>query len=73
MDSCKVSFNFSARELDDLGPLFGVIDDELAEVGRRACNWSGANFGKLRSELGIGQWIIEQKVDAVAYDRRFFS
>src|SRR5215467_12788670 len=50
---------FRARELDHLGPLFGFLADELAEVGGRARKHRAAEVGKPRFNLGISEARID--------------
>jgi hypothetical protein len=42
------SLRFDARELDHLGPLFGLGGDEFAEIGRREGKLSATFVGKPR-------------------------
>src|SRR4051794_7047834 len=56
------SVRLRARELDHLGPLLGFLDDELAEVGRRA--WKDcAQLGETRFHLAIGKAGIDFLVE----------
>src|SRR5262249_46330081 len=46
---------FDAGKLDDLGPLFGLAGDELAKIGRRACQRRATQIRKPRFHLGVGE------------------
>src|SRR5262245_13280580 len=48
------SFRFEARELHNLCPLFGFVDDEFSKVGGRHGHWHAANVGEPCLNLGIG-------------------
>ena len=49
------SGRLDAGELDHLGPLLGLIGDELAEVGGRARERRGPRLAKPRLYGGIGK------------------
>src|SRR5262249_21701604 len=50
---------------DHLGPLFGFLSDELAEVGGRARDDRAAQIGKPRFEFGIGKARIDLFVEPI--------
>jgi hypothetical protein len=58
-DLTSGSFCLDTRELDHLAPLFRLIGNELAEVGRRAREYRATRSGKPRPQL----WIGENRVD----------
>src|SRR6202023_957522 len=59
------SFRLDVRELDHLGPFLGFIGNELAEIGRRAGKWHGAQSGKPLLQGGIGEAGIDLLVELV--------
>src|SRR5580692_2860737 len=59
------SLRLYVRELDHLGPFLGFIGDELAEIGRRAGKWHGAEIGKPLLQRGIGEASIDFLVELV--------
>src|SRR5215471_13428866 len=59
------SLRLNARELHHLAPLFGLLGDELAEVGRRARKCGGATLGKPRLHLGIRKGCVDLRVELV--------
>src|ERR1700733_10296360 len=54
-----------AGELDHLGPLLGFGRDEPAEIGGCRRHRNGAEFGKPRLHLGIGESGIDPRVEFV--------
>ena len=40
---------------DHLAPLLGLLGDELAEVGGRACKYHAAEIGNARFDRGVGE------------------
>src|SRR5262249_8322047 len=65
--SCPIrgSVRPDAGELDHLGPLFGFVGYELAEIGRRARKYRAAEVGQPRLNLGIGEGCIDPIVELV--------
>src|SRR5580700_10710081 len=59
------SLRLDVRELDHLGPFLGFVGNELAEIGRRASEWHGAQSGKPRLQCGIGEAGIDLLVELV--------
>src|SRR5262245_30734924 len=59
------SFRFEARELHNLCPLFGFVDDEFSKVGGRHGHWHATNVGEPCLNLGIGEARIELSVELV--------
>src|SRR5215472_2039684 len=55
---------------DHLGPLFGVICDELSEIGGRADKRRASKVGKPRLHLGIGEAGVDLLVELVDDLRR---
>src|SRR5262249_45824749 len=49
---------FDIRRADHLGPLLGIFDDELAELGRRVCKRLHAQIGEPRFEHPISKCAI---------------
>src|SRR5215831_11841507 len=64
------SVRLDARELDHLGPLFGFVGDELAELGRRACKHCAAHVRKPRLQLRVGEAGIDLLVELVDHLNR---
>ena len=64
---------------DHLGPLLGIVGDELAEVGRRTLKDRYAQGRKSRLDLGISEGSIDFLVELVddfasaSPDRQIFS
>src|SRR5260221_7394895 len=58
-NTCERLLRPRTRELDHLGPLFGFVGHELAEVGRRACQRRAAQIGEPRLDI----WIREPRID----------
>src|SRR5262249_62039374 len=54
-----------AREFDHLGPLLSFVGDELAEVFGGAPERCGAQFGKPRLHLGIGEAGVDLSIELV--------
>src|SRR5580700_7909837 len=62
------SLRLDVRELDHLGPFFGFVGDELAEIGGRAWKWHGAEIGKSLLQRGVGEagiYLLVELVDDV--------
>src|SRR5262249_1988724 len=59
------SLLLDARKLDHLGPLFGFLDDELAELGGRADKRCASEVGEPRLHRGIGESRIDLFVECV--------
>src|SRR5262245_53543990 len=59
------SIGLSARELDYLAPFFGLLGNELAEVGRRAWKCRGAQIGEPRHEFGFCEYCVDLLVELV--------
>src|SRR5262245_41029172 len=59
------SLRFDVGSPDHLGPLLGIVGDELAEVGRRTLKDRYAQGGKLRLDLGISEGRIDFLVELV--------
>src|SRR5260221_3294577 len=58
-NTCERLLRPRTRELNHLGPLFGFVGHELAEVGRRACQRRAAQIGEPRLDI----WIREPRID----------
>src|ERR1700686_5536162 len=63
--SIASSVRLGARELDHFDPLLGFVGDELAEIGRRACEGYPTKIGEARLHLRIGEGRIDLLVDPV--------
>src|SRR5215472_2752797 len=61
----RALLGFDVRGPDHLGPLFGFLNEELFEIGRRAAEHHGIQFCKLRLERGIDERGVELFVKAV--------
>src|SRR6516164_5827472 len=73
IDSGSASLRLDAREFDHLGPLFGFVSYELAEIGRRAGKYRAAEVGQPRLHLGIGEGGVDLFVELVDdFGRRGF-
>src|SRR5262249_50205013 len=59
------SVGLSAGEPHNLGPLFGLISNELAEVGGRTCKRRVAQIGEPRLQFGICESSIDLPVKFV--------
>src|SRR5262245_7779878 len=59
------SVRLDAGELDHLAPLLRFVGYELSKVGRRAWKGGGAQLGKPRLHLGIGEGRIDLFVELV--------
>src|SRR5262245_48778096 len=59
------SLRLDARELDHLGPLLGLVGDQLAKVDRGAGKHRAAQVGKPRHDLGIGESCVGLLVERV--------
>src|ERR1700683_4281354 len=59
------SLRLDVRRLDHFGPFLGFIGNELAEIGRRAGKWHGAQSGKARRQRGMGEAGIDLLVELV--------
>ena len=59
------SLGLEARELHHLGPLLGLVRDELAEIGGRAGKRRSAQVDKPRLDLGIGEASIDFLVELI--------
>jgi len=57
------SLGFEARELHHLAPLLGFLNEELAEVCRRAQKRRTADFSKFQSQAWIDEGGIYLRVD----------
>src|SRR5436309_15563421 len=64
---CPWSVRLDARKPDDLCPLLGFVGDELAEIGRRACQHHPAEIQKPRLDLRIEEARIDLLVKPI-YD-----
>src|SRR5215510_2111647 len=62
--SCA-SLRLDARELDDLGPLFGFVGDELAKIGGRTRKHRTSQIGEARLHGRIGESGIDLLVELV--------
>jgi transposase len=51
----RTSFRLDIRELDHLGPLLGLVGDELAKIGGRAHKHRNATLSETPLWLGIGE------------------
>src|SRR5208282_1252241 len=63
----QASVWFDTRELDYLGPLLGLVSDELAEVGGRPDKHRCAEIGKPRFQFGIGEAGIDIRIELLDY------
>src|SRR5262245_23162122 len=52
-----------AGKLDDLGPLIGVVRNEVTELGRRARKRGATQVCQPRLELGIGKHRVDLRVE----------
>src|SRR5262245_35483452 len=59
----RVSVWLGTGELDDLPPLLGIVDDELAEIGGRAGKHRATEIGKPRLQLGIGERGVDLRIE----------
>src|SRR5262249_25485532 len=59
------SLRLRAREPHYLGPLLGLIKNQLAEVGGRTGNHCAPEVGKSRLHLGVGEACIDLLVEPV--------
>jgi hypothetical protein len=59
------SFRFEARELHNLCPLFGFVDDKFSKVGGRHRHRRAAKVGEPCLNLGSGEARIELSVELV--------
>ena len=66
----RASLGFDVRCSDHLGPLLGLLGDELAEVAGRSWKHCAAQVGKSRLYLGIGEARIDFLVELVDDFRR---
>src|SRR5262249_42062084 len=60
------SLGLEAGELHHLGPFFGFVGDEVAEVGGRARESRAAQVGNQRRDLGVSEgsvYLLVQLVD----------
>src|SRR6266478_3942240 len=62
-NSEAVSLRLAAGELDHLGPFFGLVGDELAEIGRRAGKRHCPEVRKPRLQHGIGEASIDLPIE----------
>src|SRR5262245_50321708 len=60
-----VSLRLDASELDHLAPLLGLVDDQLAELGRRSRQQGAAEVGEARPHLGVGERRVDLLVELV--------
>src|SRR5262245_32959314 len=60
-----VSLRLDASELDHLAPLLGLVDDQLAELGRRSRQRRAAEVGEARPHLGVGERRVDLLVELV--------
>src|SRR5215813_11337647 len=58
------SVRLDAGELDHLAPLLRFVGYELSKIGRRAWKRGGAQVGKPRLHLGIGEGLQRPRVVA---------
>src|SRR5438445_12835032 len=58
-------FSLDAGRADYLCPFLGIVDDELAEIGGRACKCLRAQLVEAGLEFGIGQPGIDRHVELV--------
>src|SRR5215467_3268936 len=65
IDSGLASIRLDVDRPNHLGPLLGVVGDELAEVGRRTLKYRYAQGGKSRLDLGISEGGIDFLVELV--------
>src|SRR5262245_17139028 len=59
------SFRLDVSGPDHLGPLLGVVGDELPELGRRADKRCASKIGKPRRKLGIDEADVDLFVEFV--------
>ena len=52
-------------ELNDLGPLFGFIGDELAEFAGCHEHWRGTEVCKARFYVGVGQPGVDLLIELI--------
>src|SRR6516225_5836235 len=60
-----VSLRLDAGELDHLAPLLGLVDNQLAELGRRSRQRRAAEVGEARPHLGIGERRVNLFVELI--------
>src|SRR5262245_22326607 len=60
-----VSLRLDAGELDHLAPLLGLVDNQLAELGRRSRQRRAAEVGEARPHLGVGERRVDLLVELV--------
>src|SRR6516225_9846121 len=61
--ACPASVRLDAGELDHLGPLLGLVDNQLAEVGGRTDERCATQIGEPRLDLMIGETGVDLLVD----------
>jgi hypothetical protein len=59
------SLRLDVRELHHLAPLLGLVPDDFGELGGRARQRRGAEFGKPRDKLRIDQGCVNLSVQLV--------
>src|SRR5712672_919549 len=57
------SLRLDTGKLDDFCPFLGVFGDELPKIGRGECKHRGAEVGKPRLHLGIGEPRIDLLIE----------
>src|SRR5262245_50666670 len=65
IDSGSASVRLDVEGPDDLAPLFGLVGDELAEVGGREREHVATQVGKPRFHIGVGQSHVDLLVELV--------
>src|SRR5262245_22433366 len=63
--SAGASLRLDLSSADDLTPLFGLVSDELAEIGRRAGQGGSSHAREARLQCGIREALVHRGIEPV--------